>query len=195
MNIVCLSFVTSLTVFLMCSLTPSSGASGLVVNLREHSSVRSPLVVFSHRVPVIIEFGKSLSSRKAKSGDSFTYTVVEDVVCHGVVVLVKGLRGTGIIESTRRAGTFGRDGRMSLHLGPVQAVDGTSVELGLPTEDSRPGESEGLAAGASLVGLAALGPLGLAGGALVKGDDVLFDPDTRVTVYPLRPALVRGLLQ
>ncbi len=156
-------------------------------------SLRRPLVVLSHRVPVSIELDASLSSRNAAPGDTFSFILEESIVCHGAVVVRKGARGMGSVKKARRARNFGRSGKISLHLGAVPAVDGTPVRLGLPARDEWLDEKESIAAASSLVGLAALGPLGLAGGILVQGDDVVLKAGTKLRVYPVCPVLVRAV--
>jgi hypothetical protein len=120
----------------------------------------------------------SLDSRTTKRGDTFRYVVLTDVVCRDRKIIREGTTGTGKVLDVRRRGNWGRSGRVTCGFNFVSTVNGTRVRLAMTKRARERNEAEGYAAGASLIGLMALGPLGLVGGAFVKGRDVTIPTDS-----------------
>lgn len=113
-----------------------------------------------------------LDSRTARRGDGFRYLVLTDVVCLDRRIVREGTTGTGKVLAVGRRGWWGRPGWVLCGFSFVATVRGTPVRLALTRRARDPNVAEGFAAGASLIGLAACGPLGLVGGAFVTGRDV-----------------------
>ena len=120
----------------------------------------------------------TLDSRTAKRGDTFRYVVLTDVVCRDRKIIREGTAGTGKVLDVRRRSTWGRSGRVTCGFSFVSTVNGTRVRLAMTRRARERNEAEGYAAGASLIGLMALGPLGLVGGAFIKGRDVTIPSDS-----------------
>lgn len=121
---------------------------------------------------------ETLDSRTAKRGDSFRYVVLTDVVCRDRRIIREGTAGTGKVLDVRRRSNWGRSGRVTCGFNFVSTVNGTRVRLAMTKRARERNEAEGYAAGASMIGLIALGPLGLVGGAFVKGRDVTIPADS-----------------
>lgn len=114
----------------------------------------------------------SIDSKNWKEGDQFPYEVASDVVVDGRVAIPAGTKGTGVVSRARRAGSFGKEGKIELSFGSLPVEGGRTVELVLSDKARQGNEKEDLAAGASLAGLAVAGPIGLVGGLFVKGKNV-----------------------
>jgi len=117
-----------------------------------------------------------LDSRSSRSGDHFKFVTMDSVRVHGTCVVARGVKGTGEVFRVRGRRNWGRSGRLDLKFNFVSSPRGHQVPLELTKRARELNESEGYAAGASVLGLAVLGPIGLAGGAFVKGRDVNIQP-------------------
>lgn len=121
---------------------------------------------------VRIKILDQIDSKNWKEGDQFPYEVAQDVVVDGQVAIPAGTKGAGVVSRARRAGSFGKEGKIELSFGSIQVVGGRNVELILSEKARQGNDKDGLAAGASLAGLAVAGPVGLIGGLFVKGKNV-----------------------
>ena len=113
-----------------------------------------------------------LDSRRSKKGDSFAFEVVDSVLFQGKQVIPAKSRGTGTVSRVVRRGRWGRMGRITCDFDSVVTPGGQRISLLMSKKARNRNEQEGYAAGASMVGLMALGPVGLVGGMFVKGKDV-----------------------
>lgn len=113
----------------------------------------------------------TLSSKTSHVGDRFPYVVVENVVYKGRTWIRNGTRGKGFLTKVKRAGRFGQNGQLVAAFGQIQTVTGQPVVLTISRKAGQFNDQQRLAAGASFLGLVALGPIGLAGGAFIKGED------------------------
>lgn len=119
-----------------------------------------------------IEILTHLSSKKSRKGDAFRFRVVNTFHYAGAPVIPQGATGEGQVVSAHRRGGFGRAGHVKMQFGYVKTVGSRKVQLVLSRKAVDRNRNEGYAAGASVFGAMLLGPIGLAGGALVKGHDV-----------------------
>src|SRR5580658_1983440 len=69
-----------------------------------------------------------LASDSARTGDSFQYQTVDDVVVAGNLILPKGSTGTGIVKLAGSAGGHGHEGDLTLDFGTV-AANGNAVAI------------------------------------------------------------------
>lgn len=115
---------------------------------------------------------ENLNSKTNKKNDVVHFAVSEDVVVGDVVAIPKGMQLDGTVADVRKAGRFGRDGKMVLSYGAVNAVDGTPVVLTVGDKAKEEYKRTAGAVGASAAGAIILGPIGLAGGLFVNGNNV-----------------------
>lgn len=66
--------------------------------------------------PVIVSLDAELSTQTSQLGDSFSVTVVNDVLHEGIVVIPKGTRGRGEITFLTKKGGFGKPGIIGIAL-------------------------------------------------------------------------------
>lgn len=121
---------------------------------------------------VRIKLLDTIDSKNWKEGDQFPYEVSQDVVVDGRVAIPAGTKGTGVVSRARKAGSFGKEGKIELSFGSITVAGGRTVELVLSDKARQGNDKEHLAAGASLAGLAVAGPIGLVGGLFIKGKNV-----------------------
>ncbi len=127
--------------------------------------------------PVMLQFMETISTKTAQKGDKIRLRVYTNVVVDGKTLIAQDAPGVGVVTEVRRPGGFGKRGRLKIRLDNVQAIDGSRVAL----EAYKSGErfsAEG--PGAATAGLVVLGPVGLVGGAFIKGKHVTIDEGTRI---------------
>ncbi len=113
-----------------------------------------------------------LGSKRNKRGDTFRYVLL-DPIMYGLRTLVPaGTKGVGRVGRAKNRGFFGRPGLLDLEFGSVDLPGATPARIYLAETVISPAPREPEAIGAGTVGLLAFGPLGVAGGALIRGHDV-----------------------
>ena len=143
---------------------------------------------------VEIQLLQTVDSGKNKEGDEVKYRVSSDVIVDDRIVIPKGAIGIGKITQVVSAGSLGRNGRIVIDFGAVPALDGSNIRLQMSERATEENRRLELAAGASMAGVLLLGPLGLAGGYFVKGEDVQIKSETRFFVETERTRETLGFL-
>lgn len=149
---------------------------------------------------VSLRLEAEVNSSTARVGQTIPFTVLRDVSVEGDLVILAGVRGEARVSEVQAAGALGRNGKVSLDFGSVQAFDGTPVPLGLTQRTSNSG-SEELAAAAGLTGVLLVGaattvvlaPVGLAAGALIQGQNVVLPSGTEMVVEVTKAVPVTAL--
>lgn len=134
-----------------------------------------------------------VGSKTSRTGDVFVYQAAQDVYVNGVLVIPQGAQGTGKVLKVEQAKNFGRDGELQLNFDTIDAVDGTSVPVLLGDKAKEENKSLATAAGASIAGMAILGPIGIVGGAFVHGKDVNIPAGTEFYIQTKSDLEVTGL--
>lgn len=126
---------------------------------------------------VLLQFQESVSTKTAKKGDQIQLRVYTDVVVDGKTLIKQDAPAIGIVESVRKPRSFGRKGELKLRLDSVRDIAGVRV----PLEPYSTGDRfKAAGPGASGAGLVVLGPVGLVGGAFIKGSHITIDKGTRI---------------
>lgn len=116
----------------------------------------------------------SLSPQEVKVGDPVELVLLGDFVVDTALIAPSESRVLGHIDSIKPPRSFGRSSEVKIafdHIVPLDVINKIPVMLGPEAEKaSKADDTVVAAAGASFVGAILLGPLGLAGGALVRGD-------------------------
>ena len=113
-----------------------------------------------------------VNAKDLKVGDTIEYQVADDVFVGDTLVFTKGSRGEGTVTKVRQARNFGRNAQVELDFKSTKALDGTYVTTYIGEEAKKEMEHLAMAAGASLAGIAVLGPIGVVAGAFVRGKNV-----------------------
>lgn len=142
---------------------------------------------------VKIKLTTPIDSKTARVGDVVTYQVAEDVLVDGVLVLAKGSDGTGKVTKVSQAQNFGRDAKLEIDFASIKAIDGSMVTTFLGDKAKKETESMAMAAGASVAGLAILGPIGIVGGAFVKGKSIKIDEGAEMYIQTKLETIVHGV--
>ncbi len=123
-----------------------------------------------------------INSETMQVGNIVKYEVAQNVICNGVLVFAKGAPGEGSVTKVQQARNFGRNGKVNIDFYSTQAFDGRTVQTTLGEKAKEEMKSEAMAAGASLAGIALLGPVGIIGGIFVKGQNVEMPAGTELYI-------------
>ena len=119
-------------------------------------------------------FARTLTVRNVQRGDIVELNVTEDCIISGILIVANGDRVFAEVTRVRGPRSFGRPSDIRVELKEIETLGGrrTPVIQGPEAKKAMEIDSGTIgAAGASLGGLLVLGPLGLAGGFLVRGSD------------------------
>ncbi|EGO62915.1 hypothetical protein [Acetonema longum] len=146
------------------------------------ASIEASAVNIPEATLVKIRLLSNLDSNKSKSGDNVLFRVADDVYVDDVLVIPTGSYGYGKVKTVQPKKSFGRDAKLEVEFNSVEAMDGSSVVTLLGDEAKEKTRSMAYAAGASVAGLALLGPVGLVGGLFVHGNDIVIPPGTEMYI-------------
>ena len=127
--------------------------------------------------PVMLQFLEEVSTKTAKEGDPVKLRVYTNVVVNGKTLIRQDAPATGVITDVRKPKRFGKRAELKIRLENVQDVAGNRVPLEAYSSGKR---FRAGGPGASGAGLLILGPVGLVGGAFVKGKHITVDSGTRI---------------
>ena len=113
-----------------------------------------------------------INAKELKKGDIIKFKAAEDVIENDMLLITAGALGEGVVTDVSQAQNFGRDAKINIDFKDMEAVDGTKIDMTLGEEAKENMEQMGMAAGASLAGMIILGPIGIIGGAFVKGKNI-----------------------
>ncbi len=139
---------------------------------------------------------KDLSSRTAAKGDTIPMVVADDLFINGnILVMTKGGIVTAEVKNVRRGGRFGRTGYVNLDVRNIESMDASLLSIKIEDAGSKFDKRKiGMAAGASTLGYLVLGPIGLAGGAFIKGGEIEVPAGTEISVVTTEDRKVTGVL-
>lgn len=136
-----------------------------------------------------------IDSSTDREGDIIKFKVAEDVVVDNVLVYPKGATGEGVITKITPAKSFGRNAKLEIDFHSVTAFDGMTQDTILGEKAKEQTKTLAAAAGASAVGLAVLGPVGLVGGIFVKGEELKVPEGALIYIQTEGEAEVCGLVK
>lgn len=139
---------------------------------------------------------KDISSRSAKKNDIIPMVLTEDLfISNNILVMSKGGIVSSSVKSVRRGGRFGRTGYVNLDVTKIESMDASELPIQVDDIGEKFDKRKiGMAAGASTLGYIVLGPIGLAGGAFIKGGEVEIPAGTEINVKTTRDTNVLGVL-
>ena len=141
-----------------------------------------------------VTLNEAVSSKTSHEGDTISFTVAENVMDGNVLLVPAGTVGSGTITSLKKARSFGRNGVLDITFDTIPAIDGTEFTAVQGKEAKDKTRSEVKAAGASVAGAVLLGPVGLVGGAFIKGKNIEYPAGATVYVQPQDSVTIQGLV-
>jgi hypothetical protein len=137
-----------------------------------------------------IELKNNVSGQEVKVGDIVDFTIMRPVQVSGITVIDKGASARARITTAKKAGHWGRAGKLEWAMQDVQAIDGSRLPARFTKRDV--GDSKGgTVAVAAVATTVLLGPLGLLWG-LKKGKPAIIPAGNRYTVFVHGDATVKG---
>jgi hypothetical protein len=137
-----------------------------------------------------IELKSTASGEQLKVGDVVDFSVVQPVVVGGVMIFDKGASARGRITTAKRAGHWGKAGKLEWAMQDVQAVDGNRVPARF-TQRMTGDSKGGTVAVAAVATTVLLGPLGLLWG-LKKGKPSIIPAGNRYKAFVHGDTAVKG---
>ena len=134
-----------------------------------------------------------LNAEKVREGDTVRYQVASDVIIDGVLLFAKGAPGEGKVTRVKHAKNFGRNAQIDIDFQTTKAMDGTAVDTFLGDEAKEEMKQMAMAAGASVAGIVLLGPIGVIGGAFVKGKNVDVPAGTEMYIQTEENTVLYGV--
>ncbi|WP_346353565.1 hypothetical protein [Azotosporobacter soli] len=131
---------------------------------------------------VKIKLTSALDSKTAKAGDTVAFQAADDVLVNGILVIGKGAEGSGKVLKAEGAQNFGRDAQLQLSFDSLKTMDGKEIATVLGEKAKEQNKSMATAAGASIAGMAILGPVGIVGGIFVHGKEIKLPAGTEFFV-------------
>ena len=116
-----------------------------------------------------VELTSELSSKKAKKGDLVPIKMSQNLIINDVVVIPEGATVKATITKVKKAGGFGRAGKLEFTIDRVKTINGIDVPLEYTAM-----KKEGNDSGAVVVGAL----VSLVGGIFMKGKNVSFPAGT-----------------
>ncbi len=140
-----------------------------------------------------LQFLTTVASDKIATGAKVNFKIIANVVQDRHVVIRSGTSAAGTVTEVQKPGAFGQDAKVVIGFIAVNGVDGKPIKL-TDVVVSKDTISKGRAgaAGASVAGMIILGPIGLLGGLLVRGNNVEVPAGTVVTETTRNGAYVKA---
>ncbi|ORU01028.1 hypothetical protein D081_0476 [Anaerovibrio sp. JC8] len=134
-----------------------------------------------------------VNAKELKKGDVIKFRAAEDVIENDMLLITEGALGEGEITEVSQAKNFGRDAKIQIDFKDIEAVDGTKIDMTLGEEAKENMERLGMAAGASLASMIILGPIGIIGGAFVKGKNIDLPEGTEMYLQTAKDSTVYAI--
>lgn len=142
-----------------------------------------------------ITFAGEISTKYSRAGETVPFTSADNLYVNDVLVLPKGAHGVATIAKVVQPGIFGKDGRIDLNFSHLTAVDGTKIPLYIGELAKQKATSIAGAAGAAIGSMIVLGPVGLVGGAFVKGASVTIPVGSSTFVQAGADTTIQGVVE
>ncbi len=137
------------------------------------SRVPQDEIVVSEGTAVKVITTAEITSKKAKPNDPVGFTIDEDVMVNGQVVIRKGTEAIGSVVNAEKGGYMGKSGKLAIQVESTKTVDGQPLKLraakGKEGEDNQ----------TSTMVLSFISPVFL----FKKGGEAKVAPGTPITVY------------
>lgn len=90
---------------------------------------QSPEIVLAEGTEISVVTAQEISSKDAKPNDPVNFTVNEDLVINGTVVVSKGTPAIGSVINAEKSGYNGKSGKLGIQVESTQTVDGHPLKL------------------------------------------------------------------
>lgn len=155
------------------------------------TATRQTSATVQQGAPVVIPDGmefsvattEEISSKTATEGDPLNFTVNEDVIVDGKVVIAKGSAVKGIVSNASKSGRMGKAGQLSIRIESATTVDNQKIKL--RASKGKEGDDK---TGTTVALVVLFGPLGF----LKKGKNAKIKEGTVIKVFTDEEKTVRA---
>jgi hypothetical protein len=130
-------------------------------------------IVVTEGTPINVAVVKEVTSKEAKPNDPVDFTVTEDLVLNGQVIVRKGTPAIGSVINAEKGGYMGKSGKLAVQVESTTTSDGQRLKL--RAAKGREGDDKTM----STMALSMINPAFL----FRKGSEAKIAPGTVVTVY------------
>lgn len=141
-----------------------------------------------------IEFMQELGNKISKVEDEVRFKAADNLYVNDVLVLPKGAMGVGKVKKVVQPGIFGKDGRVDINFMYICGTDGTEIPVFVGELAEQQAKSYAGAAGAAIGGMIILGPVGVIGGAFVKGSSITIPEGSVTFVQVSEDVVMQGVI-
>lgn len=141
-----------------------------------HAAVIHPQdeIVIPEGTPINVAVAREVTSKEAKPNDPVEFTVTEDLVINGQVVVRKGTPAIGSVINAEKKGYMGKSGKLAVQVESTTTSDGQRLKL--RAAKGREGDDKTTS---TMVLSTLISPAFL----FMKGTEAKITPGTVVTVY------------
>lgn len=90
---------------------------------------KSPEIVLAEGTPIVVVTAQEITSKDVKPNDTVNFTVNEDLVVNGTVIVHKGQAAIGSVINAEKGGYMGKSGKLGIQVESTQTVDGQPLKL------------------------------------------------------------------
>jgi len=130
-------------------------------------------IVVTEGTPINVVTVKEVTTKDAKPNDPVEFTVAEDLVINGQVIVRKGTPAVGSVITAQKRGYMGKSGKLAVQVESTTTSDGQRLKL--RAAKGREGDDKTM----STVWLSAISPAFL----IRRGSEARIEPGMVVTVY------------
>lgn len=166
---------------ILAMVQPAKSAAPQAENAPVSVSVNPVDMAVPDGTEIEVQLKNNLSGEEAKMGEVVDFTVVRDVQVNGVTVITQGASAIGRITKAKKAGRWGRTGKLEWAMQDVQTVNNVRIPVRF-TKAMIGGSKGGTVAVAAVATTILLGPVGLLWG-LKKGKKAEIAAGNKYTIY------------
>ena len=136
-----------------------------------------------------VQLKNNLSGQDAKEGEIVDLVVVRNVMIDGVVVIAEGAAATARITKAKKAGYWGKSGKLEWAMQDIQTVANRKIPVRF-TKAVAGGSNSGSVAVGAVVTTVLLGPVGLLWG-LKKGKKATIPAGSKFSVFTDKDSIIK----
>lgn len=146
----------------------------VIASLSGYNNHPQDEIVVPEGTPIKVAVAKEVTSKEAKPNDPVEFTVTEDLVINGQVVVRKGTPAIGSVINAEKKGYMGKSGKLAVQVESTTTSDGHGLKL--RAAKGREGDDKSTS---TMVLSTLISPAFL----FMKGSEAKIAPGTVVTVY------------
>jgi hypothetical protein len=86
-------------------------------------------IILGQGTPLMVVTAQEITSKQAKPNDPVNFTVNEDVIVNGQVIVRKGTAAVGSVVTAQKGGYMGNSGKLAIAVESTTTIDGQPLKL------------------------------------------------------------------